>query len=152
MRSHRVLSCYLRADTSLSVQLVTKKRERKPMSSKSRTYAVSMRRLFGAQLSMHRWVGAASLAIAVAGGAGMAGAQNAFHEPPVFASRNGTLDILMTAKPNPVPTITFTCPPPERKSIRRAGLTRSAGVRRTDKRRVRADRAPCGITAVSAWR
>src|SRR5215470_9053264 len=80
------------------------------MSSKSRTYTVSMRRLFGAQLSMHRWVGAASLAVAVGGGAGIAGAQNAFHEPPVFASHNGTLDILMTAKPNPIRSIVFTSP------------------------------------------
>jgi FtsP/CotA-like multicopper oxidase with cupredoxin domain len=61
-------------------------------------------------MSMHRWIGAASLAVALAGGAGTAGAQNAFHEPPVFASQNGTLDILMTAKPKPIPTITFTSP------------------------------------------
>jgi FtsP/CotA-like multicopper oxidase with cupredoxin domain len=80
------------------------------MLSKPTTCNVSMRRLFGAQLSMHRSVGAASLAVALAGGAGTAGAQNAFHEPPVFASQNGTLDILMTAKPKPIPTITFTSP------------------------------------------
>src|SRR5262249_53849931 len=80
------------------------------MSSKSRTYTVSMRRPFGAQRSMHRWVGAVSLAVAVAGRAGIGGAKNAFHEPPVFASQNGTLDILMTAKPNPIPTINFTSP------------------------------------------
>ena len=80
------------------------------MSSNPTICSISMRRLFGAQLSMHRWVGAVSLAVAVAGGAGMADAQNAFHEPPVFASHNGTLDILMTAKPNPIPSITFTSP------------------------------------------
>src|SRR5215467_14099521 len=82
----------------------------KPTMCKPTTCNVSMRRLFGAQLSMHRWIGAASLAVALAGGAGTAGAQNAFHEPPVFASQNGTLDILMTAKPNPIPSITFTSP------------------------------------------
>ena len=122
------------------------------MSSKSTIYIVSMRRVFDAQLSMHRWIGAASLAVTVAGGAGMAGAQNAFHEPPVFASHNGTLDILMTAKPNPIPSVVFTSPTPARKSTRRAGPTRSANARRVDKRRARADPALCGITAVSAWR
>ncbi len=71
---------------------------------------VSTRRSFGAQLSMRRWIGAASLAAAVAGGAGTAGAQNAFHEPPVFTSQNGTLDILMNLKQRPIPTITFTSP------------------------------------------
>src|SRR5260370_27965841 len=59
---------------------------------------------------MHRWIGAASLAVALAGGAGTAGAQNAFHDPPVFASQNGTLDILMNLKQRPIPTITFTSP------------------------------------------
>jgi FtsP/CotA-like multicopper oxidase with cupredoxin domain len=59
---------------------------------------------------MHRWIGAASLAVALAGGAGTAGAQNAFHEPPVFASQNGTLNILMNLKQKPIPTITFTSP------------------------------------------
>jgi L-ascorbate oxidase len=80
------------------------------MSSKPTTCNVSLRRLFGAQLSIRRWVGAASLAVALAGGAGTAGAQNAFHEPPVFASQNGTLDILMNLKQKPIPTITFTSP------------------------------------------
>src|SRR5215471_20348238 len=88
------------------------------MSSKSTTCNVSMRRLFGAQLSMHGWVGAASVAVALAGGAGTAGAQtaltasaqNAFHEPPVFSSQNGTLDIFMNVKAKPIPTITFTSP------------------------------------------
>src|SRR5215471_15457668 len=82
----------------------------KPMSSKPTISSISMRRLFDAHLSMHQWVGAVSLAVAVAGGAGMASAQNAFHEPPVFASHNGTLDILMTAKPNPIQSIVFTSP------------------------------------------
>src|SRR5215470_16287856 len=85
------------------------------MSSKPTISSISMRRLFDAQLSMRQrvgasWVGVMSLAVAVAGGAGMASAQNTFHEPPVFASRNGTLDILMTAKANPIPTINFTSP------------------------------------------
>ena len=147
-----LLLCYLRADTSLSVQLVTNKRERKPMSNNPTICNVWTSRVFGAQLSMHRWVGAAGLAVAVAGGAGMAGAQNAFHEPPVFASHNGTLDILMTAKPNPIPSVVFTSPTPARKSTRRAGPTRSANARRTDKRRAQAGLAPCGIMAVSVWR
>src|SRR5262249_32683510 len=67
-------------------------------------------RLSGARLALHRWVSAATLTVAGAGGAGVAGAQNAFHEPPVFTSHNGTLDILMTAKPNPIPSIVFTSP------------------------------------------
>jgi FtsP/CotA-like multicopper oxidase with cupredoxin domain len=35
---------------------------------------------------------------------------NAFHDPPVFASQNGTLNILMNLKQRPIPTITFTSP------------------------------------------
>ena len=69
---------------------------------------------------MHRWIGAASLAVALAGGAGTAGAQNGFHAPPVFASQNGTLDILMNVKQQPIPTITFTSPTTGKK-INRAG-------------------------------
>src|SRR6266704_165116 len=50
-----LLLCYQRADTSLSVQLVTNKRERKPMSNNPTICNVWTSRVFGAQLSMHRW-------------------------------------------------------------------------------------------------
>jgi FtsP/CotA-like multicopper oxidase with cupredoxin domain len=62
-----------------------------------------------AAFAVRRSLGAASTIMALCGG-GTASAQNAFHEPPVFASQNGTLDILMTAKAKPIPTITFTSP------------------------------------------
>src|SRR5499427_10099338 len=93
----------------------------KPTMCKPTTCNVSMRRSFGAQLSMHRWVVAASLAVALAGGAGTATAQNAFHEPPVFASQNGTLDILMTLKQKPIPTINFHSPSNSRQTINPQG-------------------------------
>src|SRR5260370_39816463 len=100
------------------------------MWRKPTTCNVSMRRLFGAQLSMHRWIGAASLAVALAGGAGTAGAQNAFHDPPVFASQNGTLGILLNLKQRPIPTLTFTSPATGKKSTRPARPTRSVNARR----------------------
>ena len=71
---------------------------------------------------LKRWIGAAVAAAAAAAlalGGGTANAQtaalatspgNAFHVPPVFASQNGALNILMNAKANPIPTITFTSP------------------------------------------
>jgi FtsP/CotA-like multicopper oxidase with cupredoxin domain len=67
----------------------------------------------------YQWIGATAVAAALACGGGTANAQtaasatrqaNAFHAPPVFTSRNGTLDILMNVKANPIPTITFTSP------------------------------------------
>ena len=66
----------------------------------------------------YRWIGATAAAAALAWG-GTASAQtaasansqgNAFHAPPVFASENGTLNIQMNAKANPIPTLTFTSP------------------------------------------
>jgi len=69
--------------------------------------------------SLYQWIGATAVAAALACGGGTANAQtaasatsqaNAFHAPPVFASQNGTLNILMNAKANPIPTITFTSP------------------------------------------
>ena len=67
---------------------------------------------------LNKWIGATALAAALAWG-GATNAQtaasatsqgNAFHVPPVFASQNGTLNILMNVKANPIPTITFTSP------------------------------------------
>ena len=69
--------------------------------------------------SLYQWIGATAVAAALACGGGTANAQtaasatspgNAFHAPPVFTSQNGTLNILMTAKANPIPTVTFTSP------------------------------------------
>src|SRR5262245_65031004 len=53
-------------------------------------------------------IGAAGVAAAVAGG-GAALAANLV-EPPVFASQNGVLDILVIAKAKPIPTISFRPP------------------------------------------
>lgn len=50
---------------------------------------------------------AAALALFVASGSALAGP---FVEPPVFASRNGVLDILMIAKAKPVAAINFKAP------------------------------------------
>ena len=69
--------------------------------------------------SLYQWIGATAVAAALACGGGTANAQTAapatsagtaFHAPPVFTSQNGTLNILMNAKANPIPTITFTSP------------------------------------------
>src|SRR5262245_3240902 len=66
--------------------------------------------------SMHRWIGAASLAALACAPARAAD----FHDPPVFASQNGVLDILMIAKAKAIPTISFT-PPHSRTSINPTG-------------------------------
>jgi FtsP/CotA-like multicopper oxidase with cupredoxin domain len=68
---------------------------------------------------MHRWIGAASIATGLACGAGSAPAAN-FVDPPVFASQNGVLDILMIAKAKPIPTISFK-PPLSQNSINPTG-------------------------------
>src|SRR5262249_38778718 len=52
-------------------------------------------------------VSVAIAALAVA--SGVAGAATLV-EPPVFASQNGVLDIMMVAIPQPIPTISFTPP------------------------------------------
>ena len=65
-------------------------------------------RLRGLERPTQRWLGAASLAAALAC-AGLAHAGN-FVEPTVFASQNGVLDLLMIAKTSPVPSISYTPP------------------------------------------
>src|SRR5580704_11248944 len=58
-----------------------------------------------------RRIGTAGLAAAwcIAGGAGMAAAATLV-DPPVFASQNGVLDIMMVAMPQPIAGIAFTPP------------------------------------------
>ncbi|HEY1412086.1 MAG TPA: hypothetical protein VGF36_08090, partial [Rhodopila sp.] len=58
---------------------------------------------------LQRCIGAAGLAATLTCAAGAAGAAN-LTEPPVFASQNGVLDIMMVATPQPIPTISFTPP------------------------------------------
>ena len=60
-------------------------------------------------MSMRQWIGAASLLAASLAGAGTAGAATLL-DPPVFASQNGVLDIMMIAMPQPIPTISFVPP------------------------------------------
>jgi FtsP/CotA-like multicopper oxidase with cupredoxin domain len=57
--------------------------------------------------ALHRSLGAMSIVASLWGGT--AGAAN-FVEPAVFASSNGVLDILMIARPKPIPSISFTPP------------------------------------------
>lgn len=57
--------------------------------------------------SLHRSLGAINIVASV--WSGTAGAAN-FVEPAVFASSNGVLDILMIARPKPIPSISFTPP------------------------------------------
>src|SRR5262245_60064344 len=78
-----------------------------------------MFRKFPEHKSMPRWVGTAGVISVLACCAEAALAAN-FHEPPVFASQNGVLDILMIAKPKPIPTISF-APPHSRTSINPIG-------------------------------
>jgi L-ascorbate oxidase len=61
------------------------------------------------EVSTGRLLGAAGVvaALGVAGGAGTAVADTLI-DPPVFASKNGVLDIMMIAMPRPIPTISFT--------------------------------------------
>ena len=67
--------------------------------------------------AMHRWIGAASIAAGLACGSALAAS---FVDPPVFASQNGVLDIMMIAKAKPIPTISFT-PPHSQRSINPTG-------------------------------
>ncbi len=69
--------------------------------------------------SGYGWAGFAALAAFVGSGAGSALAAS-FHEPPVFTSQNGVLDILMIAKAKPIPSIAFT-PPHSRSAINPTG-------------------------------
>jgi FtsP/CotA-like multicopper oxidase with cupredoxin domain len=63
------------------------------------------------KLSMRHRTGAAAVlaALWVIGGVGTAVADNLV-DPPVFSSQNGVLDIMMVAKPQPIPSISFTPP------------------------------------------
>src|SRR5215470_7571226 len=56
-----------------------------------------------------RWIGAAGVAVAMWAAPHVAAAQT-LAEPPVFASQNGVLDIMMVAIAQPIPTISFTPP------------------------------------------
>src|SRR5262249_56622130 len=73
----------------------------------------------GGGLSRNGPRAAAGAAAAVAGGAQRAPAATS-HKPPVFASQNGVLDILMIARAKPIPTISFN-PPHSRSSINPIG-------------------------------
>jgi len=66
-------------------------------------------RLTALEVSLRRSIGAASVIMALWAGGGAANAANLV-DPPVFASRNGVLDIMMVAVPQPIPTISFTPP------------------------------------------
>src|SRR5215467_3769089 len=82
------------------------------MFNKPVALAVPLRRSIGAaSVIMALWAAGGVAAVAQSWTTG----SNAFHDPPVFASQNGTLDILMTAKPKPIPTIAFTSPTTGRK-------------------------------------
>src|SRR5262249_3268461 len=72
---------------------------RKPMS----------RRLTALEVSLRRSIGAASVIMALWAAGGAANAANLV-DPPVFASHNGVLDIMMVAMPQPIPTLSFTPP------------------------------------------
>jgi len=69
--------------------------------------------------SLRRWIGAAGAVAALWTGVQSAAAQN-LAEPPVFASQNGVLDIMMVAIPQPIPTISFV-PPASRSVIHPTG-------------------------------
>jgi L-ascorbate oxidase len=61
------------------------------------------------EFSMSRWIAAAGLIAAASAGAGTATAATLL-DPPVFASQNGVMDIMMVAMPQPIPGISFTPP------------------------------------------
>jgi len=66
------------------------------------------------EVSMRLSIGAAGVIVALWAGGGVANAANLV-DPPVFASQNGVLDIMMVAMPQPIPTISFT--PPHRSTV-----------------------------------
>src|SRR5579871_1622656 len=70
------------------------------MSKRSAMFAVTIRRAIAAAGAM-----VASFAL---GGSGAAA--DTLLDPPVFASQNGVLDIMMVAMPQPIPTIAYTPP------------------------------------------
>src|SRR5262249_3220464 len=63
----------------------------------------------GIALSRRLGLAVAIAALWIGGSPGTAGADNLI-DPPVFASKNGVLDIMMVAIPQPIPTIAFTPP------------------------------------------
>src|SRR5262249_30556286 len=69
--------------------------------------------------SLSRVLGTTSIVALMFAGAGLAAAAD-FVDPPVFASQNGVLDILMVAKAKPIPTISFR-PPHSQNSINPTG-------------------------------
>src|ERR1700730_12341678 len=72
------------------------------------------------EVLMRRSIGAAGVITALwAIGGGTAAAQTLV-DPPVFASQNGVLDIMMVAMPQPIPSISFT-PPGSRTIIHPTG-------------------------------
>ena len=84
------------------------------MFDKPETYRVRLPRSIGvASVIIALWAAGGVTAVAQTrstGGSFTGGTGNAFHEPPVFTSQNGVLDILMTAKAKPIPTLNFTSP------------------------------------------
>jgi L-ascorbate oxidase len=62
------------------------------------------------ELSVRRWIGAASVVAALSTGGVATAAAASLVDPPVFASQNGVLDIMMVAMPQPIPGISFTPP------------------------------------------
>jgi len=63
------------------------------MSNKPVTFVVRLRRSFGAASVITAfWVAGGVAAMAQTTTASSITSSNAFHEPPVFASQNGTLD------------------------------------------------------------
>ena len=66
------------------------------------------------EFPIRQWIAAASIiaaniSLALCVGAAPAAADTLV-DPPVFASQNGALDIMMVAIPQPIPTISFTPP------------------------------------------
>jgi L-ascorbate oxidase len=61
------------------------------------------------EISMRHRIGAAGVAALLWAGIGPAAA-DALVDPPVFSSQNGVLDIMMVARPQPIPSISFTPP------------------------------------------
>src|ERR1700722_13747322 len=60
------------------------------------------------EVSMLRGLAAAIAALWIGGGGQVAA--ETLRDPPVFASRDGVLDIMMIEMPQPIPTISFTPP------------------------------------------
>jgi hypothetical protein len=74
-----------------------------------------------------------------------------FVEPPVFASSNGVLDLLIVVLPQPVPSISY-APPGGGVINPTAGFIKSVRERRPSRSTgARPARPPLPITAVSGW-